>query len=251
VSLVLKQVASDIRHNTIQRRKNWVSAFFFIFCALLCFAPTASDADRLEGIRHTEDIGASQLALRAVTLGGNSSKNANEIIVELLIPSQVEPTTVELDVRDRVDKGYFMHATSICEASGACEYRWPTEKARSVGIGADMLWSVARTGRPEVDGALIPVCFCQKEQLRQRSSVKFVFIPSQTVNLTYQIYSDIGQLIEKGRSQTYPAGLPITIATNKADDAAKRYKLVVNHIASNGSSVERFSDTFYFYGAPR
>jgi hypothetical protein len=77
-----------------------------------------------------------------------------------------------------------------------------------------------------------------------RGHATFVFVPSRTINIAYELYDENGQQIDFGRRNELPAGLPISIRLDKADNDSRRYTLVVRHISSGGGDAERFSDTY-------
>jgi hypothetical protein len=214
--------------------------------------PTSAQlpTEQVEEIHRTESVGANQLALRALLIEQPISVTDESMpTVAFKVPARINPATVMLEVRDRNDKGYYLRASRLCVESGPCEHRWAAAKMREVGITLAALWPVTKSGDPTSDGALIPTCLCSRSELGEREKLVFVFVPSKTINLRYYIYDDAGLLLDSAKLDAQPAGAPLVIGTNKANDVARRYKLVVNHIASAGGSAERFSDSFYFFGS--
>ena len=228
---------------------------FLLALAWLCQSAQACNAqqqaNRTEEITRTDPVGANQLALRAVLIDELvSAPNGPQESIGLVTPAQLNQKAVELEVRDRADKGYYMHVVFACGSAGPCEYIWPAAMLVRNGIDRRKLWPIIRTGDPSSDGALIPACLCGKKDIRSHSVVEFIFIPSITINLAYHIYDESGHLLESGERNDIPGGLPVNIRADKASSSSTRYELVVDHIAADGGSAERYSDVFYFFGSP-
>lgn len=216
------------------------------FSVLFAFASLAQrPATEFEEVRRTEPVGANQLALRALYASGRVSSNVQQAALAFEVPAGIDPGEVQLEVRDTLDKGYHLKVTNPCSSYGKCEHRWSPSLMHALGIDEGELWPIVSIGGMS-DKLLLPACLCASDTMGGYAT--FVFVPSRTINIAYELYDEKGQKIDFGRRNDLPAGLPISIRLDKADNDSRRYTLVVKHISSGGGDAERFSDTYTFLG---
>lgn len=228
------------------------------FLALACLCEAAllprairaqqTNATLVEEIRSEEPVGASQLALRAFVLhnGAKPPMKAGLFNFSIAVPASVAPASIVVEIRDDLDKGYYMRVGNPCRGSRPCDYSWPDAKVVSAGLKAADLWAVARP----VDAAdvLLPLCFCKSQELARNTVARFTLVPIRAVNLAYSLYRPDGTAIASGNRDDFPARSPLTLEFDLSDPKlrGKELRLVINHIAASGSSAERFADVYAF-----
>jgi hypothetical protein len=203
--------------------------------------------DRIEEVRGTEPVGASQLALRAVILRNAHIRTKSDWapVLSLPIPEDLNPTDVIVEVRDSLDYGYYMKPTQPCQSDIECEFRWAIDTMKTIGIGPENLWPLARISAKPTETKYLPVCFCGSQELTGKGVIDFILVPSRAIHLTYRLQNENGKEIKSGTYQNLSPGQPITVTFDPSkDNSVKSLKLKLNHVSATDGTVERFSDSF-------
>ena len=202
----------------------------------------------MERVLPSEQVGAKELVLRSFVIGRRAEAHGAQMTASIKVPPPVGSRRITLEVFDHRDKGYSLHAVIRCAAPGTCSRNWAAATLGRLGLAAKDLSVAARSiDTASADETLVPACLCKPSALTGRMPVILSFMPSRALNIRYSIYTDAGEMLERRSLNNQPAGLPVVIPVGPKGAQQSRLKLIIDHVAAAGGSVERFSDRYYFY----
>lgn len=228
----------------LSANRQWVALLLLIFIHDSVMAQAVQD--RIEEVRKSEPVGASQLALRAVLLRRAQvvTPHDQSPIMSLHVPTDIKPSSIILEVRDSSDHGYYMRPSQPCLGKTPCEYQWPAEKMKQIGISLGDLWPIAKVQTRPTDTIFLPVCLCGVNDLAAQDTIEFILIPSRTIHLQYSLKDADGKKIKSEKRKDIAAGMPFYVTFSPVGAVSNTYTLNVKSVTATDGAVERFSDSF-------
>ena len=201
---------------------------------------------RYEGIRRYEDVVVTQLVLRSATIQYPQAPpiNLSHVTIGFFIDSTIQSQNIEILIRDKLDKSYYMVPARAKWARGFQNFRWSADVVNRLGISLQDLYADAHTAR---SGIVVPTLVYGGDKPTWTGKYEFVFAATAQIWLKYWIVDETGGEQDAGEFKNQPKNSDFSIYWDGSNFPPGVYTLRVRYSLFSEGSSEKDSDLFPFY----